>query len=690
MLSQSANPGKATPCRSTLTQPPQRGLKASHSRNARPPFIVLLSAFHLVLRTLSNDSDTVIGTVLANRNRYESEGLVGFLVNPLPLRVRSEDDDSFRSLCERTREVSLRGFDNQDVPFDILVEHLPSGRAGDSGAYLQVMFALQNNAAAHLRLADLEATRLSLPPIGAMFDLSLEVRPWPGGYRAMLEYSTELFDRESVALIARLFDHILQVCLAQPDVPLHEITLLPESERERLLAFGRGEPLPEHADDTICHRVTSIANAAPDRPCLTDGDVTLTFSEVVEQVRALAGKLRSAGCAEEDAVAISVPRGSSVVVAMLAAQWAGGVPCYIDPAYPEDRRRQLFGLAGCIFRIIEDDRALRVLDAEGSEHAETLPVETPRCSPLHPAFLAFTSGTTGAPKVVRVSHRAVCARLRANDIVLGELTQADTFAHCYSFNYDGGLVCAFWPLTRGAPITFVPLSYLGERRALTEFCRDARVTVIDAIPLVIATLVQEPTDLPDMRLITTGGDVCPPDLHRRVRRALPDADFANQYGPCEGVFNATTAFYPASAPPIEKVTIGEPIAGCDIAIIGPTGALVPTGSYGEIWIGDPYLADGYLDDPAANAVKFVEADLFGGTQRFLRTGDRARWLKDGEIEFAGRLDRQVQLNGMRVEPDEIEAVLRKLPNVKEAAVLIADQHHHSGVERFHRTRRHIR
>lgn len=639
------------------------------------PFIVLLSAFHLVLRTLSEDKDTVIGTVLANRNRYESEGLVGFLVNPLPLRIRSADEDSFRSLCERSREVSLRGFDNQDVPFDILVEHLPSGRAGDSDGFLQVLFALQNNAAARLRLGDLEATRLSLPPIGAMFDLSLELRPRPEGYRAVLEYSTELFDRETVALIARLFDHILKLCLADPDAPLREVALLPGSERERLLAFGRGEPLPEHVDDTICRRVLSLASTDPDQPCLIEGDTRLTFGDVLEQVRALAGKLRSAGCGDEDAVAISVPRGPSVVVAMLAAQWAGGVPCYIDPAYPEDRRRQLFGLAGCVFRIIEDDRALRVVDARGSEPVETLSVEAPLCGPLHPAFLAFTSGTTGTPKVVRVSHRAVCARLRANDIALGALTRGDNFAHCYSFNYDGGLVCAFWPLTRGTPITFVPLSRLGERKALTDFCRDARVTVIDAIPLVIATLVQEPVDLPDLRLVTTGGDVCPPDLQRRVRQALPDVDFANQYGPCEGVFNATTAFYPASAPPTEKVTIGEPIAGCDIVIVDPTGELVPTGSYGEIWIGDPYLADGYLNDPAADAAKYVEADFFGSPQRFLRTGDRARWLKNGQLEFAGRMDRQVQLNGMRVEPDEIEAVLRNQPDVKEAAVLIADEQH---------------
>jgi amino acid adenylation domain-containing protein len=649
---------------------------ATLAKQARTtPFVVLLSAFHLVLRTLSQQNDTVIGTVLANRNRYESEGLVGFLVNPLPLRIKSEDDDSFRSLCERTREVSLRGFDNQDVPFDILVEHLASVRAADNEAFFQVLFALQNNAAAHLRLGSMEATRLSLPPIGAMFDLSLELRPRPEGYRAVIEYSTELFDRETIALIARLFDYKLQVCLAEPDAPLHKIASLPETERERLLAFGRGKPLAEDADDTICRRVQSIAVTEPDRPCLNDGEIRLTFADVLEQARALAGTLRSAGCGDEDAVGITVSRGPLVVVAMLAAQWAGGVPCYIDPAYPKERRRQLSGLAGCVIQIIGDERGLRVLDTHGSEHSDTQHVDTPLCKAHHSAFLAFTSGTTGTPKVVRVSHRAVCARLRANDIALGELTKTDNFAHCYTFNYDGGLVCAFWPLTRGTPITFVPLSHLGDRKTLIEFCRATCVTVIDAIPLVIATLIQEPADLPDLRLVATGGDACPPDMHRRLRRALPKADFANQYGPCEGVFNATTAFYPGNAPPTDKVTIGEPIAGCDIAIVGSTGELVPTGGYGEIWISDPYLADGYLQDPAANAAKFVEADFFGNPQRFLRSGDRARWLKNGEIEFAGRMDRQVQLNGMRVEPDEIEAVLRKLPDVGETAVLIVDEPH---------------
>lgn len=639
------------------------------------PFVILLSAFHLVLRAFSQQADTVIGTVLANRNRYESEGLVGFLVNPLPLRIKSDDCDSFRSLCERTREVSLRGFDNQDVPFDILVEHLPSSRAGNSEAFFPVMFALQNNVAAHLRLGDMEATRLNLPPIGAMFELSLELRPRPDGYHALFEYSTELFDLETIKLIATLFENTLQKCLTSPDSLLQELDLLPDTERQRLLDFGRGEPLVPDLEDTICHRLLSIATTDPNRLCLIDGEDRLTFSDVLDQVQALAGRLRSAGCGDEDAVGISVSRGPSVVVAMLAVQWAGCVPCYVDPGYPDERKRQLFQIADCKIRIIENDDGLAVVGEQYSKDMKALFLPTPLCGAQHHAFLAFTSGTTGSPKVVQVSHRAVCARLRANDIALGKLKQDDIFAHCYSFNYDGGLVCAFWPLTRGTPITFVPLPYLGDHTALTDFCRVAGVTVIDAIPLVIATLIQQPANLPDLRLVTTGGDASPPDLHLRLRQTLPNADFANQYGPCEGVFNATTAFYPRHGAPTEKVTIGKPIAGCDIAIASQKGTLVPIGAFGEIWISDPYLADGYLNDHEANTAKFVQADFFGVTQRFLRTGDRARWLNNGDIEFAGRIDRQIQLNGMRVEPDEIEAVLRKLPQVNEASVVISDEQH---------------
>lgn len=637
------------------------------------PFIVLLSVFHLVLRTLAQKNDTVIGTVLANRNRYESEGLVGFLVNPLPLRLKSVEGDSFRSLCARTREVSLRGFDNQDVPFDIMVEHLPIERAADSQAIFQVLFALQNNTRAKLQLGGLEATRLRLPPIGAMFDLSLELRPRMDGFQAALEFSTELFDRATADRIAKLFEHMLQACLEAPDTSLEALTVLPESQHEQLLQFGRGEQIETEPDGTICSLVAEIARNSPERDCLIDGEDRVSFGQLVAEARELAERLVAAACKDDDAVAIEVSRGPAVVVAMLAAQWAGTAPCYIDPVYPEDRRKQLYRLAGCKFSIRGNDQSLSVFDSNDAPLTENAAVEQPKCKPGHLAFLAFTSGTTGEPKVVRVSHRAVCARLTANDIALGELSEHDNFAHCYSFNYDGGLVCAFWPLTRGTPITFLPLALLGEGKALADFCQAAALTVIDAIPLAIATLVQEPLDLPRLRLVTTGGDTCPVDLHRRVRDVLPHAGFANQYGPCEGVFNATTAYYPPGSPPAENVTIGVPIAGCDIAIVDPTGNLVPIGVYGEIWIGDPYLADGYLNNPEADATKFADAEFFGHPQRFLRSGDRGRWLANGEIEFAGRLDRQIQLNGMRVEPDEIEAALRKLPEVEEASVLVASE-----------------
>ncbi|WP_294332954.1 condensation domain-containing protein [uncultured Sphingomonas sp.] len=638
------------------------------------PFMVLLAAFHLVLRTRADTDDTVIGTVLANRNRMEAEHLVGFLVNPLALRIVSRETDSFRALVEHTRDVALRGFEHQDVPFDMLLEHLPVERSADYQAVFQVLFALQNNAEAKIVLGDLEATRLRLPPIGAMFDLSLEVRPTANGFRAELEYASELFERRTAEHIAQQFEHALRTCLARPEDRIADLDLLPDREREQLLAFGRGDTVLTGADDTICSLFEQWARREPDRHCMRDGDQLLSYGAVLGQATALADQLLASGCSRQAAVAIALPRGPQVVIAMLAIQWAGAVPCYVDPAYPAGRRRQLLALARCHYCITATNDAWRI------ERLETAPVAGsaalgdtaphPRCAPEDPAFLAFTSGTTGVPKVVKVSHRAVCARLVANDRVLGAISGEDCFAHCYSFNYDGGLVCAFWPLTRGTPIRFVPLALLSDAAALGRFCHDEAISIFDAIPLVVATLIQSPVPLPALRLVVTGGDTCPPDLLARQRAAGIDADFANQYGPCEAVFNATTSLYEAGSAAADTVTIGHPIPGCDIVVVDAQGALAPIGVFGEIWIGGPYLSDGYLDAPPLQAEKFADADFFGERQRFFCSGDRGRWLVSGELEFGGRIDRQVQINGMRVEPAEVEAALMGLPEVTQAVVAV--------------------
>lgn len=637
-------------------------------------FMTLLAAFNVLLRTLSAQDDMVVGTVIANRNRLESEGMIGFLVNPLALRLRGDADTSFRELLGSTRRTCIEAFENQDVPFELLLQHLEVDRSADYQAVFQVLFAMQNAPSAEMRLGDLPCERLKLPAVGAMFDLSLELSDRGDAMAGELEYSSELFAPDTAARIVANYLQTLRGCLAEPGTRIGDIDVIAPAEREALDAFAEGPVLVPVEGDTLTGRLYAAAQHHPQRPALVEAAGEIGFGRLARLAASVADALERAGCGADDRVAVMLPRGSLAALGMLGCQWRGDIPCYIDPALPPDRRAALLQASGARWCLVEESPladASRPADCAAVPVSLDMPVDdaaplAPPCPrPWTTAFATFTSGTTGAPKLVAVSHAAICARLQANDLLFGDFTERDRFAHCYSFNYDGGIVCLYWPLTRGVPVVFIDLAVLGDAAALGRAIAAQSVTVIDSIPAVIASLYAPDVahGLKDVRLVLTGGDTCPPDLAER-HFAFSEAPMANQYGPCEAVINATTSVYTHDLAAKAPMTIGRPIAGCTVAIADAAGRVVPIGVPGELWIGGPYLADGYLDAPEATAEKFQARRMGRHEGRFYRSGDRARWLPSGEIEFMGRVDRQIQINGMRVEPGEIESAIYAHPGVE--------------------------
>ncbi|GAA0460375.1 condensation domain-containing protein [Sphingomonas molluscorum] len=637
-------------------------------------FMTLLAAFNVLLRILSAQDDMVVGTVVANRNRQESEGLVGFLVNPLALRLRGDADTSFRDLLGSTRRTCIEAFENQDVPFEVLLQHLQIDRNADYQAVFQVLFAMQNAPSAEMRLGDLPCERLRLPAVGAMFDLSLELSDRGDGMAGELEYSSELFAPATAARIVANYLQTLRSCLAEPERRIGDIDVIAPPERETLDAFAAGPKLVPIEGDTLVGRLYAAAQRHPRRPALVETAGEIDFGRLARLSASVADALERTGCGIDDRVAVLLPRGSLAALGMLGCQWLGAVPCYVDPALPAGRRAALLQACGARWCLVEASPltgaslpawCVAVPVSLDAPQDEGLPLPPPRARPVTTAFATFTSGTTGEPKLVAVSHAAICARLQANDLLFGDFTDRDRFAHCYSFNYDGGIVCLYWPLTRGAPVVFVDLAVLGDAAALARAIAQQAVTVIDSIPAVISSLYAPDVadGLKGVRLVLTGGDTCPPDLAER-HFGYSEAPIANQYGPCEAVINATTALYTRDMAVKTPMTIGRPIAGCTVAIADAVGRIVPIGVPGELWIGGPYLADGYLNAPEATHEKFQKRRMGRHEGRFYRSGDCGRWLPSGEIEFMGRVDRQIQINGMRVEPGEIERTIYEHPGVE--------------------------
>nr|WP_283809621.1 condensation domain-containing protein [Bradyrhizobium manausense] len=656
--------------------PHQSACVRDHARRTGATvFMVLFTAYAALLHRLSEQDDIVVGTVIANRNRVETEKLVGFLVNALAIRSRLPEIGSYTSHLEAMRETFIGAFEHQNVPFELLVERLAVDRRSDYQAVFQVLFAMQTTPREELRLGRAVGERIRLPPTGAMFDLSLEM--WDDAnaniIHGELEYATDLFHSHTAKRIIDRFVTLLERLLARPDAPIRAISLLSANEDYMLAGFARGPFQDGARSRTPLERVMDHARSHPEIVAMKGVGPPVSYRTLAKRIEALAGAMARAGVGAGDRVGLLLERGPLAAFGYFATHWLGAIPVYLDPGYPPARRdllAQTIQLTWCLTNasgVSPEVDGLRTVRIEEIMQGKC-PVPA-RFESSDPAYASFTSGTTGSPRVVLVSQAALAARLDANDCLFGVLARGMNFAHCYSLNYDGGLSSLFWPITRGATVDFIPLDLLGNGSGLAQRLALSRVAVLDTIPTVLASLYERwpRTGLPDLELVITGGDVCPPRLAAR-HFEFTEARFANQYGPCEAVINATTAIYDRAP---DCVTIGRPIPGVDIAILDRSDNLAPIGAYGEVVIGGTYLADGYLDDPEETTGRFPILNLYGsGDRRWYRSGDRARWLETGELEYAGRIDRQVQINGMRVELVEIENALSRFPGVEKCHAFI--------------------
>jgi amino acid adenylation domain-containing protein len=651
-------------------------LEALHELSTREDvtlFMILFAAFKVLLNRYTGQEDIVVGTPIANRTRVELEGLIGFFVNTLILRTDVSGNPSFREVLGRVRDVAFGAYAHQDLPIEMLVAELQPERDMSHLPLLQVMFVLQNLPGKSPSLSNLTLTPLELDTGTARLDLTLFI--YKSGTETIysFKYNTDLFEASTISRMLGHYQTLLESIATGPDQRIGQVPLLSEAERHQMLVEWNDTRADYPRDRCVHQLFEAQVQQTPDATAVMFEDQRLTYRELNERANQLAHYLRDLGVGPEALVGICLERSVEMVVGLLGILKAGGAYVPLDPAYPHERlafmlsdsqAEVLLTLEKLAAKFSEPGRQVVCLDAQWQAIAqESRERPESAVSPENLAYVIYTSGTTGTPKGVLIAHRGLC-NLAVSHIRNYQAGPGSRVLHLVSFSFDAATAHLFLALCSGATLCLAEDSLVfGD--ALIQMLRDHSITHALLPAAVLATLPFE--QLPALQVISSGAGVCPPDL---VVRWAKGRKFLNVYGPTEATIVSTMA---KCADGDRRPPIGRPIANTQIYILDGHLQPVPIGVPGELYIGGVGLARGYLNRPELTREKFIPhpfSDQPGA--RLYKTGDLARYLPDGNIDFLGRIDHQVKLRGLRIEPGEIQAALSQHPAVQESVVVMRE------------------
>jgi amino acid adenylation domain-containing protein len=654
---------------------PLRSLSQQHRATV---FMTLLAIFKILLARYTGQPDIMVGSSIANRNRAETENLIGFFVNTIVLRTQVEPALHFGEILDRVRETTLGAYAHQDLPFEVLVARLQPERAMSHNPLVQVMVDYQTSAATDASPSGPDEEGAKPPDIiqsAAKFDLSLFLDDDGQRIRAALEYNTDLFDHDTVGRWIAHFRQLLREVLRDPGRPVGRMPLMDPEERRRILVEWNRTEATASSEGCFHQRFEAQARETPDLPALVAGPLQVSYAELNRRANRLARRLRDLGAGPEVRVGVSMCRSPDAVVTLLAVMKAGGAYVPLDPSYPLELLEFIIKDAAIQIVVTDDSRNTersrpgerRVDWARFEEQAarysdENLSIDL---SADNLAYVIYTSGSTGLPKGVMIEHRSVCNAAAAMVTRFG-IRPGSRSLQFYSFNFDGSLFECFMTLHAGATLCFAPEEASKPGPELMRFLREQAIHTAIFPPSALAALPDEP--LPELTTLIVGGEACTADIVDRWARGRA---FFNAYGPSEGTIAVTAV---QCLPGRGSPSIGRPMANTRIYILDDRMGPVPIGVPGEICIGGPNVARGYIGRETLNRERFVPLRLEGiPADRIYRTGDRGRYLPDGNIKFLGRIDAQVKIRGYRVEPEGVNAVLLAHPDVSDAAVVTREE-----------------
>ncbi|WNG57629.1 amino acid adenylation domain-containing protein [Archangium gephyra] len=660
----------------------QGAVRALAQKEGATPFMVLLAAFQVVLGRYAGQQDVSVGSPIANRTRAETEGLIGFFVNTLVLRAKLDGNATFRELLAQVREVTLGAYAHQDVPFEKLVEELEPERDLSRSPFFQVMFILQNAPEPVVSLPELRLEAAGAGGHTSKFDLTLEMVETVQGLAGGVSFNSGLFE---AATVERLLGHLrvlVESAVSRPETRLGELRWMDEAEARQLLV--------EWNDTRAAMPVTTLhalfeaqVERTPEALAVVSGASRLTYRELNRRANQLAWHLRELGVGPDVPVGLFLERSVEALVGLWGILKAGGAYVPLDPAFPAERLYAILEDSGAR-TLVTDSRlaeglsgfggAVVCLDSDAARLAtrgEANPA--PTAVPENLVYVIFTSGSTGRPKGVAIEHRQLVNYVEGVSRRL-ELPEGIRFASVSTLAADLGNTAVFPALCHGGALYLVSKESASDPAVLAGILQGGAVDGLKIVPAHLQALLDSPHPervLPRKRLVL-GGDVSDWSLVDRVHALSPELVVFNHYGPTEttvGVLTQRVARGPEGRVSA-AVPLGRPIPNARVYVLDASLRPVPVGVPGELCIGGSAVGRGYLGRPELTVERFVPdpySDEPGA--RMYRTGDKARLLADGRVEFLGRVDHQLKIRGYRVELGEVEAALERHPAVRESVVV---------------------
>ena len=656
-------------------------------------YMTLLAGFNAVLARYTSTKDLIIGTPIAGRNRTEIENLVGYFVNTLVLRTDMSGDPTFRDLLGRVRGTVLDAFSHQDVPFEHVVTVVKPERSLSYNPIYQVAFALQERSQSAVNIPGLNITPVELQLSTSKFDLFLSAQETSAGLCVTVEYSTDLFDRETIQRFIAHYENLLTSVIKNPEACLSQMKLLSDAERHQLLTeWNQTETV--YPKEAVHQLFAAQCIADPNQIAVAATDETWTYRDLDDWSNRIANYLTNLGAQADQRIGVCMDRTPVMIAAILGVLKCGAAYVPMDPANPASRLEQMVADAELPIVLTRTEYLGQMpkttatvidLDAEREnvDSYSSVFISIDRTSE-DTACILYTSGSTGRPKGVMIPHRAISRTVLNTNYI--EVTRDDRFAHVANVAFDLAIFDIWGALLNGARTVIIPKDVvLSPERFSAELKAHGVTTICLATSLFHLIAREKPDAFSSVKVVIVAGEAFDPDAGRRVLTSNAPQRLLNGYGPTESTTFATWKQIDDAAANQPSVSIGKPLSNTSIFILDEHLNPVPIGVAGEVFIGGDGLATGYLNRPELNAERFVRFPAQSpstdepNTETILlyRTGDLARYRPNGDIDYIGRKDHQVKLRGFRIELGEIEAIIEAHPSVAEAVVLaIKDSNDH--------------